>query len=314
MSLIDPFGRVITGLRMAITPRCNLRCIYCHHEGEKPHLEEISLQTAKRVMAVAASEGIRAFKITGGEPLLRSDLREIVSSASALKPRPSISITTNGQLLSGHAAALSDSGLNRANISIPSVDPVRYRRITGGKIGGLSKAISGVDAAIEAGLHPVKLNMVVLSENQGEIPEMMELARQKGTVLQLIELLDQAKTGLGGDLSAIEARLESDADRIVVRSMHRRRKYFINEAEVEVVRPMDNTEFCKHCSRIRVTSDGMWKPCLLRNDNLLKIDSSSDETIREQMRIAVARREPFFGRDGSRRKAAGAADLKEKLM
>jgi len=296
MTLVDPFGRQITGLRMALTPRCNLRCIYCHHEGEEFPEREMSREMAVSVVKAATQMGIRVLKLTGGEPLMRADLEDIIAACSSLPQELDISITTNGILLCDRAEGLAEAGLKRANISLDSLNPETYRAITRGREGDLDKVLAGVDAALDAGLGPVKLNMVLLRENQGEISRMMDLAREKGLVLQLIELLDLKGHGLGGDMAGIEHDLAAMADFVRSREMHRRKKYFVSGAEVEVVRPMDNTEFCAHCHRLRVTSDGKLKPCLLRNDNLVDIGSQDVEEIKERLQLATAKRVPYFYR------------------
>lgn len=293
MVLIDPYGRKVTGLRISVTSRCNLKCIYCHHEGEMPTGREISTEMAANVVSVAARLGIRSVKITGGEPLMRMDLEKMIAGFKEVAPGIEISITTNGVYLKERAERLAAAGLSRANISLDSLDPERYRRITGAREDDLERVICGIEAALISGLRPVKLNMVVLKENECEIPDMIEFSRKSGAILQLIELLGN---GPKGDLERVERLLEAEADGILTREMHRRRKYFINGAVVEVVRPMDNTEFCAHCNRLRVTSDGRLKPCLLRNDNLLEIRSTDPDEIEMLIVEAVKRRAPFFDR------------------
>jgi cyclic pyranopterin phosphate synthase len=123
---------------------------------------------------------------------------------------------------------------------------------------------------------------------------MVEFAGGRGVILQLIELLDLSGSGPGGDLLRIEGELEGRADRIVTRDLHRRRKYFIDGAEVEVVRPIDNTEFCANCTRLRVTSDGKLKPCLLRNDNLVDLGSADLEGTKRLIGKATLLRSPYF--------------------
>lgn len=291
MVLIDPYGRKVTGLRMSVTSRCNLRCIYCHHEGEMPAGREISREMAVNVVSAASRLGIRSVKITGGEPLMRMDLEEMIAGFKEVAPGIEISITTNGVYLKDRAERLAAAGLSRANISLDSLDPERYRRITGAREGDLERVLCGIEAALISGLRPVKLNMVVLRENECEIPEMIEFSRKNGIILQLIELLGD---GPKGDLVRVERMLKAEADGVLTREMHRRRKYFINGAVVEIVRPMDNTEFCAHCNRLRVTSDGRLKPCLLRNDNLLEIGSTDPDEIEMLIVEAVRRRAPFF--------------------
>lgn len=293
MTLVDGFGRKATGLRIALTARCNLRCIYCHHEGEVSHECEIPAEMVVAVAKAAADLGMRAIKFTGGEPLMRKDLEDLISQ---MPDGLDISMTTNGIFLADRAHSLAEAGLDRVNVSLDSLNPETFGSITGCRKGDLDRVIAGIDAAKDAGLEPIKLNVVVLRKNEKEIPELIEFSRQNGLILQLIELLDLRSLGVSGDIEGIERSLQARSDRVLTREMHRRKKYFIDGAEVEVVRPMDNTEFCANCTRLRVTSDGKIKPCLLRNDNLVNIDSCDCDRIKELLRVANARREPYFGK------------------
>jgi cyclic pyranopterin phosphate synthase len=293
MTLVDGYGRSAMGLRIALTARCNLKCVYCHHEGEVSRDSEISGEMVVMVARAAADLGMRAIKFTGGEPLFRSDLEDIISQ---LPKGLDVSMTTNGILLEDRALSLAEAGLDRVNISLDSLNPATFRSITGAREGDLERVIGGIDAAKDAGLQPIKLNVVVLRKNEGEIPALIEFCRQKGLILQLIELLDLRGLGISGDIEGLENSLRASAERVLTREMHRRKKYFLKGAEVEVVRPMDNTEFCANCTRLRVTSDGKIKPCLLRNDNLVSIDSCNCDRIKELLGIANARREPYFGK------------------
>jgi cyclic pyranopterin phosphate synthase len=270
-----------------------LRCIYCHHEGELLPGGEIPGEMVVSIAKAAAELGMRSVKFTGGEPLLRKDLDLIVAR---IPQSLDISITTNGILLAERAEALARAGLDRVNVSLDSLQPNRYCQITGGSPGDLEKVLAGIDASREADLLPIKLNFVVLKRNESEVPEMIDFCRRRGLILQLIELLDIQGQGISGDIEGIERSLAAQADSILTREMHRRKKYFLDGAEVEVVRPMDNTEFCSHCTRLRVTSNGKIKPCLLRSDNLIKIDSCDPERIKELLQVANASREPYFGK------------------
>ena len=292
--MMDSFGRVVAGLRIALTPRCNLNCIYCHHEGEAEPNGEISDEMVVSVARAAAALGIRSLKFTGGEPLLRRDLAGLIAQ---MPQDLDISLTTNGIFLAEQAGPLAEAGLDRVNVSLDSLRPEIYRAITGGKESDLEKVLAGIDAARAAGLAPIKLNVVVLKENEAEISDLIDFCRQKGLILQLIELLDLRHQGLSGDIDAIERSLAAQADSVRTREMHRRKKYFLDGAEVEVVRPMDNTEFCANCTRLRVTSDGKIKPCLLRSDNLVEIGTCDCEKIMELLQEANRRREPYFGKD-----------------
>jgi cyclic pyranopterin phosphate synthase len=296
MTMVDSFGRKVTGLRIALTPRCNLKCIYCHHEGEVNPEKEISTEMVVNVARAAADLGVRSLKLTGGEPLLRRDLADLIMQ---MPQDLNISLTTNGILLAEQAKSLAEAGLDRVNVSLDSLNSETYRAITGGREGDLEKVLAGIDVAKEAGLEPIKLNVVVLKKNEAEIQDLIECSRQKGLILQLIELLDLRDLGISGDIESIEQSLKAKADSVRTREMHRRKKYFLDGAEVEVVRPMDNTEFCANCTRLRVTSDGKIKPCLLRNDNLIEIGTCDCEKIKELLREANARREPYFGMNRS---------------
>jgi cyclic pyranopterin phosphate synthase len=298
MTLVDGYGRSATGLRIALTARCNLKCIYCHHEGEESPEREMSAEMVATVARAAADLGMRAIKLTGGEPLFRADLEDIISQ---LPEGLDVSMTTNGVLLADRALSLAEAGLDRVNISLDSLNPATFRSITGAKEGDLERVIGGIEAAKDAGLRPVKLNVVVLRMNEGEVPSLIEFCRQRGLILQLIELLDLKGMGISGDIEGLESSLQISSNRVITREMHRRKKYFLDGAEVEVVRPMDNTEFCANCTRLRVTSDGKIKPCLLRNDNLVSIDSCNCDRIKELLGIANARREPFFRNSRRRR-------------
>jgi len=289
--MVDSYGRKVTGLRIALTSRCNLRCLYCHHEGEVEPNGEISDEMVIGVAQAAAALGVRSLKLTGGEPLLRRGLAGLIAR---MPPQMKISLTTNGIYLAEQAASLARVGLDRVNVSLDSLRSDTYRAITGGREKDLVRVLQGLDAAAEAGLLPIKLNVVVLKQNEAEIPAIIDFCRERGLIAQLIQLLDLSGRGLSGDIDTIEARLEAQADHIHTREMHRRKKYLLDGAEVEIVRPMDNTEFCANCNRLRITSDGKIKPCLLRSDNLVQIDSCDCVRIEELLREANARREPYF--------------------
>jgi cyclic pyranopterin phosphate synthase len=291
MTLKDTFNRPVSNLRISLTPRCNLSCIYCHREGEKAPQGPLSATEIAEVLRVAAGFGIRSVKFTGGEPTLRPDLIEIIKSVPAGMES---SITTNGTLLAGLAADLRQAGLRRVNVSIDSLDPATYKKITG--TDRLSDVLEGIDAAIASGLTPVKLNMVVLKGiNDHEIDDFLTYVRgNRDLVLQLIELMNFNDCDYHGDLNGLETSLASRSKQIVTRRMHHRKKYCLDGAEVEVVRPLHNTEFCAFCNRLRVTSDGKLKPCLLRTDNHVDIRGKSGKELEDLFIEAVRRREPFY--------------------
>lgn len=300
--LIDPYGRKVTGLRISITDRCNLSCMYCHNEGaecctDSPTGYEMSPELICGIVREAAKFGIRKVKFSGGEPLFRKDFEDILS---CLPPLQEVSATTNGILLEKRAKTLKAAGLDRVNISLDTLIPEKYEAITGAPAGSLEKVIKGINNAVEAGLTPVKLNMVLLKGlNDNEIDSMMEFVRPyKGKViLQLIELMniDPKLSKYMIDSKSLEKSLAEKASEVRVRHLHHRKKYIINGVEVEFVRPMDNSEFCAYCSRLRVTADGKFKPCLLVNDNLVDIrEARSPKEIEKLLRLAVSRRRPYY--------------------
>jgi cyclic pyranopterin phosphate synthase len=289
--LTDTYGRPATNLRLSVTQRCNLSCIYCHAEGERSPAAEISLGDIREILRVAPKLGIRSVKFTGGEPLVRKDILEIVR---AVPPGLESSMTTNGILLGEYARPLKDAGLSRVNVSLDSLDPECYRDITGHD--RLPEVLAGIEAALAAGLTPIKLNMVVLHGiNEDEVDAFLEYVRgNRDLILQLIELMDLGSCTSHAEINRLEDDLAARSKIILTRRMHHRKKYCVDGAEVEVVRPKHNTEFCAFCNRIRVTSDGKLKPCLLRSDNLIDIQGKRGAELEALFREAVRIREPFY--------------------
>ena len=293
MQLTDDYGRTIKSLRVSITNRCNLRCLYCHREGDdrEPN-NEGTVETFVNIVRAAKEFGVSKVKFSGGEPLMRDDFEDIIRALPELKD---ISATTNGMFLQNRAESLVESGLNRVNISLPSLSPEKYNMVTGGDVGSVLK---GIGAAVDCGLTPVKLNMVLLKGiNDTEIEDMMDFIRKYdgNVILQMIELMDFRQTSeYNVDIDAVESLLKSRASEIKERSMHRRKKYFIDGVEVELVRPIDNSHFCASCTRLRVTSDGKLKPCLLRNDNLIDVNNKKPQEIAGLMKLVMGNREPYY--------------------
>lgn len=289
--LIDPYGRPVTNLRISLTPACNLNCMYCHSEGEENSKRQMSTQEVQEIIRSVCRYVIRSVKFTGGEPTLRDDLCDIIS---AVPSDIESSMTTNGTLLADCAYELSESGLSRVNVSLDTLRNDRYREITGKDL--LSDALAGIDAALDAGLTPVKLNMVLLKGiNEDEIPDFFDYVRgNRDLILQIIELMEFNECSSHADLNGIEDQIASQATEVLTRRMHHRKKYYVDGAEVEVVRPLHNTEFCAHCNRLRVTSDGKLKPCLLRRDNEVNIRGTTGDELDALIHHAVSLRRPFY--------------------
>ncbi len=292
----DTCGREITLMRLSVTQKCNLNCMYCHREGERKKNEiqnrnEISASEIKRVVMVASELGIKKVKITGGEPLLRKDIVEIVKEISDVKGIVDISMTTNGFFLNKFAYQLKSNGLNRINIGCDSLSSSILQK-------NIKNIEKGIKIAVDAGLNPLKINMVVLKGiNDSEINNMIEISKKYGAILQLIELIPTNKiffTQFFFSLEGIEKELERKANKIFVRDVNFRKQYLVDGAVVEVVRAHLNRNFCKNCRKIRITSDGFIKPCLMRNDNLVKINFNSDEEIMKSLLEGINKREIYY--------------------
>ncbi|MEB2792653.1 MAG: GTP 3',8-cyclase MoaA [Caldisphaeraceae archaeon] len=272
--LIDAYGRVLDNLRISVTRECNYSCIFCHLEGDPiggpqkvgtfPPL--LSPQDYSIVAEAATRIGISGFKITGGEPLVRKDIVEVISSISDIVGDADISMTTNGYLLEKYANSLRRAGLKRLNISIHSLRRSIYKKITG--IDGLEKAIRGLEKAISIGF-TIKINVsVVRGLNESEIWQLVDFARKKGVVLQLIEL-QPINSGARGfeklhfPLFLIEKELIERGARKLRRKMHNRPIYILPDgAKVEIVKSYNNPVFCAGCNRVRLLSNGMLIPCI----------------------------------------------------
>jgi cyclic pyranopterin phosphate synthase len=306
MVLKDSCGRPLLNLRIAITRKCNLRCSYCHGEGEVKRPESVETEMTGeeivRIAKVAVGLGISRLKLTGGEPLTRSDVVELVKKISLIPRLSDLSMTTNGTLLAPLAKDLHESGLRRVNINLPTLNGDVYHKLTEGNVGD---ALKGVEAAVEAGFCPVKLNMLVLmGVNDYAVPEMIKLARKTGTILQLIELepINVSAAYYSANhkpLDEYEDLLKQEAVEVETRQyMQNRRIYRLPDVKVETIRPTENTDFCLHCTRLRVTSDGKLKPCLMRNDNLVDFltplrNGANDEQLTELFKLANQERQPY---------------------
>jgi cyclic pyranopterin phosphate synthase len=298
--LTDTFGRDVTDIRISVTKRCNFGCIYCHDEGLGPilkpgagHPDEMTPNEIERMVRIAREFDIRTVKYTGGEPLVRPDFEEIV--ARTVRHVSDVSVTTNGSLLAKRAEGLRNAGLKRVNVSVDSLDPRAFREIRRGE---LAPVLRGINEALRVGLKPTKLNLVVFRRTLEYIPHLIDFVRRTdGLRLQLIQFMPElvGPQNWAVDMDGLKRWLESRADSVLVREMHHRRIYLFNGAEVEVVDPVYNPEFCMNCHRIRVTHRGELKGCLNRNDDLVPTRGLDDEGLREAFRTVVANRVPYYG-------------------
>lgn len=287
-------------LRVSLTQKCNLSCIYCHNEGNcyqsNRCQKEITKEEIEDILKVSKDLDIKKVRFTGGEPLLRKDIVEIIQIAS--KYMEDVSVSTNGVLLSKKISDLKGAGLSRINVTLNTLNEETYRDITGKN--KLQNVLDGIEETYNEKIFPIKINIVVMQRNYREIKDLINYTKE-GMVLQLIELIS-GKNGIDSkfykenyiSLLPIEEYLEKNSMKIEEREKQRRKKYFLPQ-EIEVVRSMHNTVFCNNCMSIRVTSEGEIKNCLFRNDNLIKLKDFSDhEKLKECIINSIKTKKPYW--------------------
>jgi len=302
--LVDKFGRVITTLRLIVTYRCNLSCFFCHHEGAFPERELLDAKDYGFVAKVGVSLGITKYRITGGEPLIRKDIVDIVSEIAQVDGVEDLSITTNGTLITRRLLEeLKEAGLDRINISLHTLDRAHYKEITGKDM--LDKVLSGIDNAVEVGFKEIKINVVLLHGiNDGEIASLVKYAASKKVVLQLIELepVDLNIFRKYHEKLPSESTIASLSNLPVIRvsirnTQHRKIVELGNGVKIEYVNPLENREFCKYCNRLRLTPGGKIKPCLFSKDYvdaLLSIKERDEKSLKEAFIKVLKYRKPYF--------------------
>ncbi len=307
MALVDRFERPVTSLRISLnsSDQCNFNCVYCHMEGVHSVTKSLMEPTEiEKIVSVLFAFDVDSVKLTGGEPMLRSDIVEIVESLRGIGLRE-VSMSTNGTRLADLAWELKEKGLNRVNINLPSLHEERFAFITG--VDKLKETLTAVEAAVESRLCPVKLNMVMLrGVNDNEVEEMIEyslrLGGRQSNIVQLIELVEtdhEFYRTYHVNLAGIDENLSRRAVTVKERRLHRRLKYDLpNDVTVEVVRPVHNSSFCMADNRIRITHDGKFKPCLLREDNHVDFltamrRGAKDDELAALFKKAVLTREPY---------------------
>ena len=300
----DAYDRPVTRVRISLTPACNASCFYCHREGYQNPGPLMRPEEIERIVSVMKRFGVSRVKLTGGEPTLRRDLTEIVSRLAGLG-LDDLSMVTNGLLLEGLSRGLREAGLDRINVSLPSLRPERFRAITG--VSGLEKVLAGIREASEVGFRQLKVNRVILrGVNDDETDELIDFAGAVGPVVQLIQLEapspnDELVLKYGLSFEEMRSLLGPDAELISVREdMHMRPIYRVRGVLVEIVGPMGNADFCFHCTRIRITYDGKFKPCLFTNEGVVDFltpmrRGASDEELARIFLEAVSMRRPYFG-------------------
>lgn len=305
----DRYGREVSDLRISLTQRCNLTCVFCHMEGQPPAREELTPTEIETLVRAAVEVGVDRVKLTGGEPTLRTDIVEIVRRIHPLVQE--VSMTTNGLLLERLAAPLREAGLARVNVSLPSLDRAVYQRLTG--VDGVDRVIRGIQAAKAAGLAPIKLNVVALSGSTaepGSVERLVAFAQETGAVVQVIEFENvkgrvdpRVYRALHSELSRLSEEAATKAFRTEHNRLHDRPRYTFERdgrpITLEVVQPVENPAFCMACHRLRITSDGRLKGCLMTNTGLVDVrallrDGAPFTEIVAAFRTAVRLRAPYF--------------------
>jgi cyclic pyranopterin phosphate synthase len=305
--LKDKFGRAIRDLRISITDRCNFRCFYCMPKEAmewQPKAEILTYEEIVELTSILVSLGITRLRVTGGEPMLRRDLESLIQRLASIEGVEDLALTTNAHFLRGRAQTLKAAGLKRITISLDSLDQERFALLTGRN--ELTQVIDGIDAACEAGLHPVKVNCVVIRGiNDDQAVDFARFARERGLQTRFIEFmpLDNGKVWrrdmvVPGD--TLRERINEVFPLTPVKGDHAsetaRRWRFADgkPGEVGFINPVTQP-FCGHCSRIRLTADGQIRTCLFSNiehniKSLLRAGAQRDE-ITAFMRDVIAVKE-----------------------
>ena len=274
MFLTDKFGRRISDLRISITDRCNYKCVYCRSGNNGAQFAELPISDYLRMAQLFVSLGITKVRLTGGEPLLRRGLIDMVGELSRMRTLEGdpldIAITTNGHLLADMVQPLADAGLSRVTVSMDAVDSARFARITRVP-DGYEQVLAGVRAAQSAGLNPVKVNCVLLRGfNDDQVAAFGRFAREEGVVVRFIEFmpLEEDRVWSPEIVVPLEEILARMSEFMPLREIHRAnsetaRRYVFEDGigEIGIIAPVSHP-FCGHCSRVRITSDGKIRTCL----------------------------------------------------
>ena len=293
--MIDNFGREINYLRISVTDRCNLRCRYCMPEegcgNLIPHSEILTFEEIIRIAEAAAAIGIHKLRLTGGEPLVRHSIVDLIAGLNAIEGIDEIDITTNGLLLADMAHDLKEAGLCRVNISLDTFDPDKFRDITRG--GDLNRVLRGIEAAEREGLTPVKINCVALGGfNDDEFGTFVELTRERDITVRFIELMPIGSADVGEGYGYISDQdilkrfpeLQPCEQELFSVSLD----YHLPEAKGKVgfISALSH-HFCGTCNKLRLTSDGKIKPCLHNNEEIDIKRAAREGTHEDIVRVLV---------------------------
>jgi cyclic pyranopterin phosphate synthase len=311
----DRFGHRISYLRVSITDRCNERCLYCMPQELQewlPRSEVLNYDEITRIIRVASDLGIHKIRITGGEPLTRRDVLHLFRQISALPKIKDIGVSTNGSLLAQQvdngdtlARALAKLRVRTVNISLDTLDPEKYRSITGRYF--LQKTLDGIAAAQSAGFDQIKLNAVLMrGRNEDDIPDLVRFARENGLLLRFIELMPVSSTDVLSEsnfLPTAEARrlienlfgpmLPEPGFKTNGPALYYR---FVNSSQrIGFIGAMTNLHFCESCNKLRLTCDGKLRPCLgshLEFDIKTPIRQGADDATLRRFFMEVVERKP----------------------
>lgn len=274
--MIDQYGRTINYLRLSVTDRCNLRCKYCMPEegiDKVRHEDILTYEEITEVVQVMSQMGVDKIRITGGEPLVRPGIVDLVRQLTKLDSVNEVTMTTNGILLADNAEALKKAGLRRVNISIDTLNPTRFKEMTRG--GDLSKVIAGIEAAKKHGLTPVKLNVVLIGGfNDDEIQDFVNLTRDEAIEVRFIELMPLGEVAKWNKSHFISNKvvLERMPELIptISKDPSSPATYYKlpdGKGKVGLISPI-SCKFCDMCNRVRITSEGFLKQCLHSNEEI----------------------------------------------
>jgi cyclic pyranopterin phosphate synthase len=308
-TLIDTYGRVHRNLRVSLTDRCNLRCTYCMpHDFAAwlPSEHQLTTDELVRVIEIAVSEGINEVRLTGGEPLLRPDIVEIVSRINAITDAPTLTMTTNALTLAKVAQPLADAGLTRINISLDTLDRDRFKLMT--HRDRIDDVFAGIKAAQAAGINPIKINAVLLTGvNADEAPALLEWALTNNLALRFIEQMPLDAGGIWERSSLVTADdIYADLSKKYEltpcdgRGSSPAEEFFVNggPATVGIIGSVTRP-FCGACDRLRLTSDGQLRSCLFSLEEMdlrtAMRSGASDDDIAQRFRKTVAGKLPGHG-------------------
>lgn len=320
----DRFGRKIEYLRLSVTDRCNLRCLYCMpDEGVESvgHDRILSYEEMARIAAAAVRLGVRKIRVTGGEPLVRRGLVGFIRTLAQLPGSPEIALTTNGLLLAEYADQLKEAGLARVNVSLDTLRPERFAELT--RRGGLQQVLDGLEAAQKAGLAPIKINMVpIQGVNDDEIADFAKLTLQRKCDIRFIEFMPvRSDLGYSADQRVAEADIIAALKEVAplqpvehgeLDGPARMYRYENSKGQLGVITAVSR-HFCGECNRLRLTADGRLRPCLMSDDEIDLLtalrEQDPSESELEEILVRAAHDKPAGHQLGS-----GAAPMRQRTM